>query len=95
MTITTHKLLVLFFCVSTTTAMAMQSKEEINSKDMIKVLNKTAPIYKKNTTVQQPADISELLKLPREYSPRKIEKKNVLKRKEARNDKNHRLLHIK
>jgi hypothetical protein len=90
MTITTHKLLVLFFCVSTTTAMAMQSKN-IKRKDMIKVLDKTAPIYKKNTTVQQPADISELLKLPREYSPRKIAKKTDLKRKEARNDKNRQL----
>lgn len=43
MTITTHPLLVLFFCLSTTTAVAMQ-------KDFIKILNKTAPAEKKSVT---------------------------------------------
>jgi hypothetical protein len=44
MTITTHPLLVLFFCLSTTTAVAMQQK------DFIKILNKTAPAEKKSVT---------------------------------------------
>ena len=71
MTIATHKLLMLFFCVSTTTAIAMLSK------DFKKVMDKTAPACNRKVVSSSKES----------HSHTKIEKKKFLQRKEERHDK--------
>jgi hypothetical protein len=71
MTIATHKLLVLFLCVSSAPAIAMLSK------DFQKVMDKTAPAYSKKT-VSSPK---------KSHPHTNIEKKKFLQRKDERLNK--------